>query len=56
VQLDALAEYLNTEQAALVMELDFTPKLLDRLRKELEAYRPERIDLLKDTITARARK
>jgi len=56
VQLDALAERLNTEQAALVMELDFTPKLLDRLRKELESYRPERIALLADAIAARARK
>lgn len=55
-QLDALAERLNTEQAALVMELDFTPKLIDRLRKELESYRPERVGLLSDLIIARARK
>lgn len=55
VQLDALAEKLNTEQAALVMELDFTPKLIDRLKKELEAYHPERIALLKDVLIGRAR-
>jgi hypothetical protein len=55
-QLDALADRLNTEQAALVLELDFTPKLLDRLRKDLETYRPERLALLKDLAVARARK
>lgn len=56
VQFDALAERLNTEQAALVMEIDFTPKLLDRLRKELESYRPERVSLLSEVIAARARR
>jgi uncharacterized protein YcfJ len=56
VQFDALAERLNTEQAALVIELDFTPKLLDRLRKDLENYRPEKIALLRDAIATRARK
>lgn len=54
-QLDLLADRLNTEQAALVMELDFTPKLIDRLKKELESYHPERIGLLKDLTATRAR-
>jgi outer membrane lipoprotein SlyB len=55
-QFDALAEKLNTEQAALVMELDFTPKLIDRLHKELDSYHPERIALLTDLIIGRARR
>jgi uncharacterized membrane protein len=55
-QVDLLAERLEKDHAALVLEIDNENRTLDRLRKELAPYSADLVERLKDANAGRTSK